>query len=186
MLGLHCRVTALLGLILCGTPLVHAQQETIVVSVQPGKAIAGEIFEQQPVVQLLDSSGQLKRVTQGHVQVFIDQSPSGFAEIFPPPNTNYHLTHPDFDPQTLGANAAGPFPFIEGIAVMSGLRIDETGEGFVLRFESDCCRVKTLPFNVALGHPFKVALTVQPGTANGGNEFRPQPTVHVGPRSCNW
>ena len=66
MLGLHCRVTALLGLILCGTPLVHAQQETIVVSVQPGKAIAGEIFEQQPVVQLLDSSGQLKTPPAPH------------------------------------------------------------------------------------------------------------------------
>ena len=61
---------------------------------------------------------------------FFHRRPKRF---FPPPNTNYHLTHTDFDPTTLGPNAAGPFPFIKGIAIMSGLRIDETGEGFVLR-----------------------------------------------------
>ena len=121
------RVSARVISLVAFASLARAQQDSLIFTVQPGKAVAGEAFEQQPRVQLLDSSGAAKKVSSGYAIVFIDNSPSGFSQIFPPADQLY-MSHPTF--------AATPgyvrFPFVEGIALMSGLRIDDTGEGFVL------------------------------------------------------
>eukprot|EP00937_MAST-01D_sp_MAST-1D-sp2_P000215 g215.t1 len=170
-------------LLLCSLPaLLRAQQETLIVTVQPAKAVAGEPFEVQPVVQLLDSSGQPKQVSTGYALVFLDQSPTGFSEIKPPADRGY---------VTAIGQAPTPghvrFPFTEGIAIMSGLQIDDVGDEFVLRIESPehSVQVWTAPFAVALGRAYKVALSVQPGTADGGDEFRPQPTVSIQDKGGN-
>eukprot|EP00937_MAST-01D_sp_MAST-1D-sp2_P007795 g7795.t1 len=184
-LGGHSAVGLLLLSLLLAPPTspgVDAQQETLIVTVQPAKAIAGEPFEQQPVVQLLDSSGQPKLTSVGYALVFMENSPTGFSEIKPPADRGY-LT-------SIG-NVPTPgfvrFPFVEGIAIISGLQIDDVGDAFMLRIESPehAVQVWTSEFAVALGRPYKVALTVQPGTADGGTEFRPQPTVAIQDKGGN-
>ena len=152
VLSLRCAFARVVSL-MASLSLGRAQQETLIFTVQPGKAMAGEPFEQQPRVQLLDSSGAVKQVSTGYALVFMDQSPSGFSELYPPADQSY-MTHPT------GAATPGyaRFPFVEGIALISGLTINDRGEGFVLRVESPehAVQVWSAPFDVALGKAFQL------------------------------
>jgi hypothetical protein len=169
-----------LGLLLLEQLPVLEAADTLFLTVQPGKAVAGEPFGQQPVVQLLDSLGQLREdVNTGYILVSIEANPTGFSELIPPMDIgNYE------EEQTPGKIR---FKFEEGVAKLHSLYINDVGEGFTLLLISleHAVQLTTAPFSVSLGDPYKIALSVYPGTANGGTAFQPQPTVSVQDRGGN-
>ena len=89
-------------------------------TVQPGKAVAGELFEQQPIVQLLDGSGVPKKVSTGYALVFMDQSPTGPAETAARAATN---TIARMAPQELRDRSACGLPLARGRKSDRGLEL---------------------------------------------------------------
>jgi hypothetical protein len=171
----------LAALVWLGLPAAVCAADQLRVIVQPGKATAGEVFGQQPVVQILDSSGAPKKVSNGWALVEMGQNPSGFSVVVPPMDYQTPVETPTPTPGYVR------FPFVEGIAVMSGLYINDLGAGFTLKIWSFSHKLKvfTAPFAVTMGAPFKIALATQPGTASGGAFFTPQPTVAIQDKGGN-
>jgi hypothetical protein len=176
---IYWRLVVIVLLLIKQLPVLEAA-DTLFLTVQPGKAVAGEPFGQQPVVQLLDSLGQLREdVNTGYILVSIESNPTGFSELIPPMDIGNYDTE-----QTPGKIR---FQFEEGVATLHSLYINDVGEGFTLLLISleHAVQLETAAFNVALGEPYKIALSVYPGTANGGTAFQPQPTVSVQDKGGN-
>jgi hypothetical protein len=121
---------------------------------QPGGAVDGQVFGTQPVVEILDQTGQPLTTATNAVTVAITSGQgtlSGTATV-----------------QAVG-----------GVATFSGLSISGTGT-FTLSFVSTSLTAVTSGgFEVAAGVPTSLVIVQQPAGAVAGQPFTTQPIVQI-------
>jgi len=154
-------------------PSIHSQ--TLTVSTQPALAIGGEPFVTQPVVQIIDGSGNLAGSYSGYVYATLQASPSGFEELYYLGSTT---------------NLDNIVPVVNGIASFSELTLNEAGSGYTLRFIgldstlNAFAYVDSSAFINTIGDAYKIAIATYPGSASGGAAFKTQPKVELQVRSA--
>jgi hypothetical protein len=107
-----------------------------------------------------DSGAHVTSESSAVIEVDLGVNPSSFAVLYPVGNS---------------------FQFVEGVARCEGLYINDVDVGYTLLFVTYDLglSVQSAFFDNVLGAPYKIALTIHPGTATGGSPFNPQPVVAV-------
>ena len=155
-------------------PTLNAQ--TLTIGTQPALAVGGSEFGTQPVVNILDSFGNLDTTFQGSVYATLQESVSGFEFLW------Y---------QGSSTNLDNVVPFVDGKATFTGLTLNEAGAGYVLRFiglnsiSVGFAYVDSSSFETTTGSAYQISITTYPGTATGGTPFTTQPVVSVQDRGGN-
>ena len=135
-----------------------ASSATLTIGTQPALAVGGSSFATQPVVNILDDSGNIYSSFTGSVYATLQDSPSGFEQLwFNGTSTN-----------TLNAVSVA-----DGKAKFSGLTLNEVGQGYILRFIGldslgvPFAYVDSTTFSVTTGAAYQISITTYPGTATG-------------------
>ena len=126
---------------------------------QPSNTTGGVPFAQQPIIIAVNEEGRRLNFSGPVVSAAIFRNPSGFGFV---QGSDFATT-----------------PFNHGYANFTDLYINLAGDAYTLRFTALDMWVDSIVFNVSMGPPAKIAIAVQPGSAFGGEEFRPQPAVEI-------
>ncbi len=129
----------------------------LAIQTQPAGAVDDEPLITQPVIVIQDAGGNTVTTDTSTVTAAIQTNPVGGI---------------------VSGNVTAVA--INGIASFSGLVMEDAGVGYVLRFSDGALApVDSVPFNVTVGAPFKLAIQTQPSLATGGSPFGVQPVVLV-------
>ncbi len=129
----------------------------LAIQTQPAGAVDDEPLITQPVILVQDAGGNTVTTDASTVTASIQTNP-------------------------VGGTVSGSVTAVavNGVATFSGLVLEDAGVGYVLRFSDGALStVDSVPFNVTVGAPFKLAIQTQPGGATGGSPFAVQPVVAV-------
>ncbi|CAM9243696.1 unnamed protein product, partial [Ectocarpus sp. 8 AP-2014] len=155
---------------------VHAH--TLRLRVQPGRAVGGEAFLEQPQVEILEGDGgDVDVLFEGYATAEMISSPSGFSVL-------------EYDNIT-GRGSTASLTDGMGRATFSGLFIKEAGEGFICRlvaFNSAGVGVAwtdSEPFDVGVGEPYAIALSTSVGRMDGGSTFDIPPVISIQDKGGN-
>lgn len=149
--------------------IAHAAASQLALTTHPNGATAGQSFNVQPVVEIRDAFNN--RVSSDSISLisvaFVLDGPGGSSGS-PIGNANGVLQGPPSQPVSFG------------IANFSGLRIDQAGVGYSLRFSSGALTVADSNlFNVNHAAPSQLVVTTHPAGALGGAQFTTQPVVEI-------
>jgi hypothetical protein len=138
------------------------------VRVQPGRARGGEIFDSQPIVEIVEADGvTISTSFDGYATA---QVKLGRSEVL-------WLQQDGFDPSPSALDTAAYFNNNMGQASFEGLLINGASEGVVLTFVAfnsagvGVAWVDSSPFDITVGDAHHLAVVRPVGTVFGGREF---------------
>ncbi|CAM9102436.1 unnamed protein product [Scytosiphon promiscuus] len=166
------------GVVLACCCMLGADAHTLRLRVQPGRALGGEAFLEQPQVEILEGDGgDVDVLFQGYATAEMMSSPSGYSIL-------------EYDNATDRGSVAS-FTDGKGRATFSGLFVNETGEGFVSRFVAfnaagvGVAWIDSEPFDVGVGEPYAIAMTTSIGRMHAGYAFDIPPVICVQDKGGN-
>jgi hypothetical protein len=129
----------------------------LVFTTQPGGGSAGSALTPQPVVKVQDASGNTVTSSTASVSLSIGTNPGG---------------------GTLFGTAS--MAAVSGVATFSGLYLDKPGTGYTLTATSGALTAATSSaFTIAVGAPYQLSFSSQPGGGTEGATWAAQPAVLV-------